>query len=87
MILVDAVVSTVIMVLELYKWVVIIAALISWVSPDPSNPVVVILRRLTEPLYDFIKKYIPTSINGIDLSPIIVIIAIFFLQELLRNIV
>lgn len=86
MILIDAITSTLYMILELYKWVVIIAALISWVNPDPSNPVVVILRKLTEPVYDFMKRYIPTTISGIDLSPIIVIFTIFFVQQLLRSI-
>ena len=72
--------------LELYKWVIIISALITWVNPDPSNPVVQILRRLTEPVYTFIRRYMPTSIGGIDLAPIIVIFAIIFVQQLLRNI-
>jgi len=71
--------------LELYKWVIIISALITWVNPDPSNPVVQVLRRLTEPVYSFIRRYIPTAIGGIDLAPIIVIFAIIFLQQLLRN--
>ncbi|HIP46753.1 MAG TPA: YggT family protein, partial [Campylobacterales bacterium] len=63
----------------------IISALITWVNPDPSNPVVQVLRRLTEPVYSFIRRYIPTAIGGIDLAPIIVIFAIIFLQQLLRN--
>ncbi len=71
--------------LELYKWVIIISALITWVNPDPSNPVVQVLRRLTEPVYSFIRRYIPTAIGGIDLAPIIVIFAIIFVQQLLRN--
>ncbi len=84
--MIDAVVFTLISVLELFKWVVIISALITWVNPDPSNPVVQILRKLTEPVYAFIKRYIPTTVSGIDLSPIIVIFAIIFLQQALKNI-
>ena len=76
---------TLFQMLELYKWVIIISALITWVNPDPSNPVVQVLRRLTEPVYSFIRRYIPTSIGGIDLAPIIVIFAITFAQQLLRN--
>jgi len=86
MILITAIVTTLIMMLELYKWVVIISALITWVNPDPSNPIVQILRRLTEPVYSFIRRYIPTVIGGMDLAPIIVIFSIFFLQQLLRGI-
>ncbi len=85
MILITAIVTTLIMMLELYKWVVIISALITWVNPDPSNPIVQILRRLTEPVYSFIRRYIPTIIGGMDLAPIIVIFGIFFLQQLLRG--
>jgi len=76
---------TLFQMLELYKWVIIISALITWVNPDPSNPVVQVLRRLTEPVYSYLRRYIPTAINGIDLAPIIVIFAIIFLQQLLRN--
>ena len=87
MILVVAIVTTLIMMLELYKWVIIISALITWVNPDPSNPIVQVLRRLTEPVYSYLRRYIPTVIGGIDLAPIIVIFAIFFLQQLLRGMV
>ena len=85
MILVSAVASTLVMMLELYKWVIIISALITWVNPDPSNPIVQILRRLTEPVYSYIRRYIPTVIGGMDLAPIIIIFAIFFLQQLLTG--
>ncbi len=85
--MIAALAFTLIQILELYKWVVIISALITWVQPDPSNPVVQILYRLTEPVYSFIRRYIPTSVGGIDLSPIIIIFAIMFLQQLIRNLV
>lgn len=68
------------MVINIYIWVIIIAALLSWVNPDPSNPIVQILRRLTEPAYAFVRRYIPTVIGGIDLSPIIIILALQFLD-------
>ena len=67
--------------LEAYKWIVIISALITWVNPDPYNPVVQILRRLTQPVFARIRRWMPfTFVNGIDLSPIVVIFIIFFLQ-------
>lgn len=67
--------------LEAYKWIVIIAALITWVNPDPYNPVVQILRRLTQPVFARIRRWMPfTYVNGIDLSPVVVIFIIFFLQ-------
>ena len=83
--MISAITMTLFQMLELYKWVIIISALITWVNPDPSNPVVQVLRRLTEPVYSYMRRYIPTAIGGIDLAPIIVIFAIIFVQQLLRN--
>ncbi len=74
------------MVINIYIWVVIISALLSWVNPDPTNPIVQILRRLTEPVYAFVRRYIPTVIGGIDLSPIIIILALQFLDLFLVRI-
>ncbi|BCD60480.1 MULTISPECIES: YggT family protein [unclassified Nitratiruptor] len=68
------------MVINIYIWVIIIAALISWVRPDPYNPIVQTLYRLTEPVYAWIRRYIPTIIGGIDLAPLIVIIALQFID-------
>ena len=68
------------MVINIYIWVVIIAALISWVRPDPYNPIVQILYKLTEPLYAKIRRVIPTIIGGVDLTPILVILALKFID-------
>ena len=68
-------------VLNIYFWIVIAAAVLSWVNPDPYNPVVRILRNLTEPVFYRIRKWIPfTYFNGLDLSPIVVLLAIQFAQ-------
>ncbi len=69
-------------VLTIYMWVIIIRALISWVSPDPNNPIMEILYRLTEPVLYPIRRRMP-DIGGLDLSPIVVFIAIIFLQSFL----
>ena len=74
------------MVINIYIWVVIIAALISWVRPDPYNPIVQPLYRLTAPLYALLRRYIPTVIGGIDLAPLIIIIALQFLDMFLVRI-
>ena len=68
------------MIINIYIWVVIIAALITWVRPDPFNPIVQTLYRLTEPVYAWIRRYIPTVIGGIDLAPLIVIFALQFID-------
>ncbi|HEY6085999.1 MAG TPA: YggT family protein [Nitrospira sp.] len=66
-------------VLWLYMWVIIARALISWVNPDPWNPIVQFLERVTEPVLSPIRRWIGWRM-GIDLSPIIAILAITFLQ-------
>ncbi len=65
------------MIISLYIWVVIIAALISWVNPDPYNPVVRFLRAATEPLLYRIRRYLPVG-GGIDFSPLLLILLLYF---------
>ena len=65
--------------LTIYMWVIIIRALISWVNPDPYNPVVRFLYNATEPVLYRVRKVVP-FMGGIDLSPIIVIFAIYFFK-------
>jgi len=63
-----------------YIWVVIIATILTWLRPDPLNPIVQILYRLTFPVLEYIRRYIPTIIGGIDLSPIILIVFLQFID-------
>ena len=71
------------MVLQLYMWIIIARAVLSWVNPDPHNPIVQFIHRLTDPLLYRVRKWIPIHGGGIDFSPIIVILAIIFLQTFL----
>lgn len=66
-------------VLWLYMWVIIARALISWVNPDPWNPIVQFLDRVTEPVLSPIRRRMGWRM-GIDLSPLVAILAITFLQ-------
>ena len=68
-------------VLTIYMWVVIARAVLSWVSPDPYNPIVRFIHNITEPVLYQIRRRIPVSFGGIDFSPIIVFLAIIFLQR------
>jgi len=68
-----------------YMWIIIIRALISWVNPDPWNPIVRFLYAATEPVLRPIRRRLPMT--GIDLSPAIVILAIMFLQRFLVGII
>ena len=69
--------------LTIYMWIVIISALLSWVNPDPYNPIVRFLKNVTEPVYAKIRKIIPTYFGGFDIAPLIVIFIIMFLQYFL----
>jgi YggT family protein len=62
--------------INIYIWVVIINALLSFVNPDPYNPIVQFLHRVTNPVYRFVRRYIPTNVNGLDLAPLVVIIGL-----------
>lgn len=71
-------------VLNLYFWIVIVSAVLSWVNPDPYNPIVRILRNLTEPVFYRVRKWIPfTYVGGLDLSPVVVLLAIQFINAVL----
>ena len=69
--------------LTIYMWVIVIRALISWVNPDPYNPIVRFLYAITEPVLYRIRRYLPVVFGGFDLSPIVVILCIIFLQKFL----
>ena len=70
-------------IVTVYTWIIIAAALVSWVRPDPSSPVVQLLYRLTEPVYSFIRRYIKTEFNGIDFAPLIVLLALQLIDQFL----
>ena len=63
----------------LYTLVVIVGAVISWVHADPYNPIVRVIRSLTEPLYYRVRKLLPfVFINGLDLSPLVILLLLQF---------
>jgi len=72
-------------VLNIYMWIIIIRALISWVNPDPYNPIVQVLTKMTEPVLGPIRKLVPSHKVGIDFSPLIAVLIILFLQYALIN--
>ena len=67
-------------VLWAYMWIIIARALISWVNPDPWNPIVQFLNRVTEPVLAPLRRRLPTWQWGIDFSPLVAILAIYFIQ-------
>jgi YggT family protein len=70
-------------VLGAYVWVLIIRAVISWVSPDPYNPIVRALYSITEPVLSFLRRRFPLMAGSIDFSPMVAILIVWFLQMVL----
>lgn len=79
--------SIVISLINVYIWVIIIAALLSFVNPDPYNPIVQFLYRVTNPAYDFVRRFMRTDFNGLDFAPLIIIIALQVVIIVLSSII
>jgi YggT family protein len=69
--------------LSIYMWIIIARAVISWVNPDPYNQIVQFLYRVTEPVMAPVRRWLPMRGMGIDFSPIVIILVIFFLRSFL----
>ncbi|MSN96028.1 YggT family protein [Campylobacter sp. FMV-PI01] len=69
------------LVISVYIFVIIIAAVLSFANPDPYNKLVQVVYRLTEPVYDLIRRKIPTSFGGLDFAPLIVILVLQFIDK------
>src|SRR5580693_3878262 len=78
---VNALASVVSILLTIMYWLILIRALLSWVSPDPFNPLVQFLMRTTEPVLEPVRRLLPPL--PVDISPIIVFFIIMFLQKFL----
>ena len=78
-------VHVVLLALQIYYWIVIARAVISWVNPDPYNPIVRFLYTATDPVLYRIRRVLPVSWGGIDLSPIVLIFALVFLEQMIMN--
>lgn len=73
------------LVLVIFMWIVIARAILSWVNPDPYNPIVRFIHNATEPVLYRIRRTLPINFGGIDISPIIVIFAVYFLRVFVVN--
>lgn len=69
------------LILSVFYWLILVRALISWVTPDPFNPIVQFLYRTTEPVLQPIRRFLPPM--GIDISPLIAFFAVIFLKTFL----
>jgi len=84
-ILVSAIFQVLQAVLSIYFWIVIGRAVISWVNPDPYNPIVRFLHNATDPVFDRIRRVLPLQFGGMDFTPIALLIVIGVLQNILSQ--
>ena len=76
----------IVLLLKIYTWVIVASALITWVRLDPRNPIVTILRQITEPVLAPARRLLPPwKTGGLDFSPLIVIFAIWLVEWVLRH--
>lgn len=75
----------VLMLLQVYIFIVVARAVISWVGPDPYNPIVRFLHNATDPVLQRIRRVLPLQFSGFDLSPMALLFALFFVQNLIRR--
>ncbi len=81
-----AIVNLIHTVITLYIWIVIISALLSFVRPDPYNPIVQTLYRLTEPVYAWVRRKMPfVIVGGLDLSPLVIILGLQFVDTFMMR--
>ena len=80
-IILNALATVINLMFQIYFYIVIGRALISWVNPDPYNPIVRFLHNATEPVLYRIRNMIPIDLGGIDISPIIIVIALYFIDN------
>lgn len=83
--LLEAIAGIISLFINFYMFIVVIAALVSWIHVDPYNPIVQVLYQLTEPVFRFIRRHVPVAIGGLDLSPLIVIAGCVFIQKFFVN--
>jgi YggT family protein len=81
--LIEALAYVLDLALTIYMWVIIARALLSWVNPDPFNPLVRFLYNVTEPVLSWVRARVPVVFGGLDLAPLLVLLAIVFLQRFL----
>jgi YggT family protein len=79
--LIKALAQLIDIVLGIYMWLIIGRAILSWVNPDPYNPIVRFLYNVTEPVLGFFRRKFPLVYSGLDLAPLVVLLIIFFLQR------
>lgn len=70
-----------------YTWLILAACILSFFNPNPYNRFVVIITRLTDPAFDFVRSKFNTNFNGVDLAPLIILLFLVFIQKFLIRVI
>jgi YggT family protein len=71
--------------IEIYAYIVVARAILSWVNPDPYNPIVRFLYNATEPVLQRLRRLLPLRVGGLDFTPMVLIFVLFFVSNFLRT--
>lgn len=82
----DLFIYILIRLLDVYQLIILVACILSFIRPNPYNPFVRIIYKLTEPVFDFVRRVLPLRFSMIDLSPMIVIFGIYLIKMILIKI-
>lgn len=75
------------LVFQVYIFIVVARALVSWVGPDPYNPIVRFLYQATDPVLDRLRRFLPLQFGGVDLTPVALLLALYVIKDLLLNLI
>jgi len=75
------------LVFQVYIFIVVARALVSWVGPDPYNPIVRFLYQATDPVLDRLRRFLPLQFGGVDLTPVALLLALYVVKDLLLNLI
>lgn len=75
------------LVFQVYIFIVVARALVSWVGPDPYNPIVRFLYQATDPVLDRLRRFLPLQFGGVDLTPVALLLALYVTKYLLLNLI
>ncbi len=84
---VGSVLILIVMIISLYKWIIIASVVLSWLKVSQENILVQIIHLVTQPVFKFLKRYIPTQYNNIDFAPMIIILILVLIETFLGRLV
>jgi YggT family protein len=80
------VITVIVLLLRCYELIIVARVVLSWVKVDPRNPAVALIEKITEPVLEPVRRLLPTGRMGFDISPLIVLFALGFVERLILQV-